>query len=467
MYKILLVEDNDSLRDVLSKVVANEGYAVTSSESAEDALRITSDFEFDLILCDFKLPKKTGLDFLQELRARQNTTPFVIMTAYGSIDLAVEAMKHGASDFITKPFSPPSLCRLIGQLVQHRRIIDRHASRQNHSLLTQSKSMERVLYQAKKVAPLPSSVLLMGESGTGKELIARYIHEQSPRVSGAFVAVNCGSLPDELLESEFFGHEAGSFTGATEQRIGLFEVANNSTMFLDEIGTMPVALQTKLLRALQESEIKRLGSTKTKRVNVRIISATNCNLDKEIKAGNFREDLYYRLGVMILEIPPLRERREDISLLSRYFAQTIACECEKSVPEITPQAMKLLESHSWPGNVRELENIIERAVILTDGPITPEALELTNRTSIPQVFPTLPEATREALRKTEINLISKALLQTRGNKSKAAQLLGVSYKTLLSKVKEHHLDGGSEIATSDDPGQQLDASHANLSAPSP
>ncbi len=457
MSTILLIEDNDSLREVLAKVLESEGYVVSVAASAEEGLIRLHDGSFDLILSDLKLPKKNGLDLVKEIRALQNTTPIIVMTAYGTIEIAVEAMKEGASDFITKPFSPPTLCDLIKQILDHRRIIDRSASKRLRKFLTQSKNVEKVIMQAKKVAPISSSVLLLGESGTGKELVARYIHEQSSRCENTFVAVNCASMPGELLESEFFGHEAGSFTGATEQRIGLFEVANNGTLFLDEIGTMPTALQTKLLRALQESEIKRLGSTKTKKINVRVISATNCDLQSEIKKGTFREDLFYRLGVVILEIPPLRERKEDIELLATYFAKIVATESKREVPTITPQALKLLESYHWPGNVRELENVIERAIILHEGPITPETLELIQKKHLSEttISQSLPDAAKEAMKKAEVELISRVLIQTRGNKSKAAQLLGVSYKTLLSKVKEYKLEG--EVPSGEGDLEQPDA----------
>lgn len=446
MERILVIEDTPPLREVLCKVIESQGYSVTPAHSAEDALELLNSEEFSMVLSDLKLPGKNALEFLQEAKQLHQTLPIVVMTAYGNIDIAVQAMKLGAVDFITKPFEPDHLCNLIAQVTKHRQVIDRSfgiSTRKNRKLVTQSPVMEKLLHQARKVAPLSSSVIILGESGTGKELIARFLHENSTRANNPWVAVNCASMPSELLESEFFGHEAGSFTGATEKRLGLFEVAHTGTLFLDEIGTMPPDLQIKLLRTLQESEIKRLGSTKMKKIDTRVLCATNCDIQKEIQKGNFREDLYYRLGVVILEIPPLRDRPQDISLLANYFAKSFCQEFGKPEQVVTPAAMKLLERHLWIGNVRELENVIERAVILTDGPITPEALELKEGViegAEDNNLKTLPQVTEEAVRKVESEFIQKVLLKTRGNKSKAAQLLGISYKTLLTKVKEYHLD---------------------------
>ena len=445
MDHILVVEDTESLRVVLGKVLEQEGYTVSTTPSAEEALSMMRETDFTMVLSDLKLPKQSGLDLLGQARELPRRVPIVVMTAYGNVDIAVHAMKLGATDFITKPFEPKALCHLIRQIVDHRRIIDRSlgsSSRRQRSFLTQTKSAEDVLRQAAKVAALSSPVLILGESGTGKELIARMIHEKSTRASAPFVAVNCASMPSELLESEFFGHEAGAFTGATEQRIGLFEVADHGTIFLDEIGTMPASLQTKLLRTLQESEIKRLGSTKLRKINSRVISATNSNLENEIKHGNFREDLFYRLGVIILEVPALRKRPDDIPLLINYFVKTISQEFGKEPPAISSAAMQKLQAYHWPGNVRQLENAIERALILTEGTLVPESFELSdllNPEAI-ETITTLPLAVSGAVRKTEIELISKVLQRTGGNKSRAAEILGVSYKTLLNKVKEYQLD---------------------------
>lgn len=441
MEKILIVEDTESLREVLCTVLSCEGYEVTGVPSAEEGLKVFAKEEFTLVLSDLKLPDKSGLEFLKESKVLDNNVPVIMMTAYGNIDIAVQAMKLGATDFITKPFDPAMLCSLIEQVAKHRRITDRGMRKRQRKLLTQSPLMEQALLQAQKVAPLSTSVLILGESGTGKELIARLIHDRSPRAQEDFVAVNCASMPGELLESEFFGHEAGAFTGATGQRLGLFEVANRGTIFLDEIGNMPFELQVKLLRTLQESEIKRVGSTEIHKIDTRVISATNCDIEAEVRSGRFRDDLYYRLGVMVIEVPPLRERQGDIALLANYFVKSFAAELNTDPKPLTPEALRYLESYHWPGNVRELENVLERAMIFCEeGPITPEYFELSASPEDGDAeMKSLPEIAAIALRQAEIEAILKILQETGGNKSQAAKKLGVSYKTLLNKIKEYEL----------------------------
>lgn len=439
---ILVVEDTPSLRDVLAQVLSAEGYNVSTSGTAEDALEKIAGTDFTMVLSDLKLPGRSGLELISETREMNKAVPIVVMTAYGSIDIAVDAMKLGATDFITKPFDPVELCQLIAQIVEHRRIIDRSSDSRHKTFVTQNAEAAEMLAQAKKVAPLACPVLVLGESGTGKELVARYIHANSPRCDERFVAVNCGSMPSDLLESEFFGHEAGAFTGASEQRVGLFEVATHGTIFLDEIANMPANLQTKLLRALQESEIKRLGSTKMRKINTRVVSATNADIAREIESGAFREDLYYRLGVVILEVPPLRRRPEDIPLLANYFVKRFSQEFERPTPALSAAVIKKLSCYPWPGNVRELENAICRAMVLSEGALTPDSFELKENIGLldEDVQQTLPEAIAETVRRTETEIISKTLARTYGNKSKAAELLGVSYKTLLNKVKEYSIE---------------------------
>lgn len=441
MKPILVVEDTDSLREVLASVLSGEGFTVTAVPSAEEAIELlTADSaDFRVVLCDLKLPRKTGLDLLREIAGRPKRIPVVVMTAYGSIDIAVEAMKLGAADFVTKPFDPVVLCNLLDQVIEHQRIIDRdpHSSRRPRQLVTQARALEELMRQARKVAPLSSPVMLLGESGTGKELIARYIHENSSRSGRPFVAVNCGSMPEELLESEFFGHEAGAFTGAIEQRIGLFEVANGGTIFLDEIGTMPPNLQVKLLRTLQESEIKRLGANTVRSIDVRIISATNAPIERAITEGAFREDLYYRLGVVILEVPPLRERKEDISLLANYFLKSLRQAGYETPAVIPDDALEVLLGHDWPGNVRELENVIERAVIFHGAELDARSLKLPLKPA--SAMASLQEIANAAAQAAEVEAIREALGASGGNKSEAARRLGVSYKTLLHKVRAYHL----------------------------
>lgn len=444
MDNILLVEDNESLRSVLETVLASEGYEVRTTGTAEAALDELRGKEFSLILTDLKLPQMSGIDFLVRSKEINKGVPVIVMTAYGSIDIAVKAIKLGAADFITKPFDPEILCRVIQQVVHHRRIVDRgvYASHKTkRPLLAQSPVMEDVLRQARRVAPLSTPVMILGESGTGKELLARYIHEQSTHSDGAFVAINCASTPTDLLESEFFGHEAGAFTGATERRIGLFEVADRGTLFLDEIASMPPRLQIKLLRAVQESEIKRIGSNSMLKVNARVISATNSNVEDAIRTGQLREDLYYRLGVVVIDLPPLRERREDIALLASFFIKSHSGRHGAKTPVLTPETLKYLESYDWPGNVRELENVIERALIFSQGAVTPDLLELGGKEGLEhggQISP-LPEVAARAVEQAETGAIRRVLAQCKGNKSKAAKILGVSYKTLLNKIKEYEI----------------------------
>lgn len=440
---ILVVEDTDSLRGVLCSVLENEGYDVLSAATAEEGIGLFRSEEVSMVLTDLKLPQMSGLDFIRESSTIDNSIPIVVMTAYGSIEVAVEAMRLGAKDFITKPFDPATLCSLLEQVSEQKHITDRglgKTKRNRHRIISQSPLVDSLLEEARRVAALSTPVLLLGESGTGKELFAHYIHQQSLRPAEQFVPVNCASMPRELLESEFFGHEVGAFTGAQEARAGLFEAADGGTIFLDEIGAMPYSLQVKLLRTLQESEIKRLGSTEVLKVNVRVISATNANLDKLIAKGEFREDLYYRLGVFIMDIPPLRERQGDIELLANYYIKTLCQEWDEPRREITKKALKQLESYNWPGNVRELENAIERALIFTKGPLTEESFCLGSSTPMAeQITRSLQEISAEATKEAEVAAIVKTLRHTSGNRSKAAKILGVSYKTLLNKIKLYEL----------------------------
>ncbi len=441
---ILLIEDTDSLREVLTTVLSSEGYLVTSTSSAEEALDIFKTDEFSLVLTDLKLPQKSGIDFIKDSKLINKKVPIVLMTAYGDIPIAVQAMKHGAIDFVTKPFDPVALCNMIAQVIEHHRVIDRNLMLRKRKvqrrLITQDNKLEGILKQALKVASLSTPVLILGESGVGKDMLARFIHEQGIRAEEAFVAVNCGSTPKDLLESEFFGYEPGAFTGASERRIGLFEISSNGSIFLDEIGNMPLELQVKLLRTLQESEIKRVGGNSTIKINSRVISATNSNLESDIKSGKFRADLFYRLSVMVFEIPPLRERKDDIPLLLSYFIKLLAAELKVDLPIISKETLKFLMQYDWPGNVRELENAIERAMIFSPKELLPEAFNL-EKTNFEEVFqPSLHDISALATKEAEIKAILTIMQQTKGNKSKAAKILGVSYKTLLNKLKEYVID---------------------------
>lgn len=446
MEKILLVEDADSLREVLKSVLESEGYQVEAYSNAEQAFEASKRSKFSCVLSDFKLPHKNGIELLKSIRKESNKVPFLIMTAYGSIEIAVEAMKEGASDFITKPFEPEYLSSVIKDVLKHNRIIDRSSfgrNRESKPYLTNNSDVQEILRQVEKVSKVDTSVLILGESGTGKELIARSIHQNSMRKDKPFVAVNCAAMPAELLESEFFGHEAGSFTGATQTRLGVFEIASEGTIFLDEIGDMPLQLQVKCLRALQEREIKRVGGNRNIKINPRIIAATNHNIEDALKAGTLRDDFYYRLAVITFNLLPLRDRPEDIDLLVDYYLRQFSSETGKEQLKISKEAKYVLQTYSWPGNARELENVIERAVILSEDEIRVEHLGLNidiNLQAINQTVLTLHEISGQAAKRAEIDLISKTLNRTLGNKTKAAQILGVSYKTLLNKLKEYNIE---------------------------
>lgn len=445
MEKILLVEDADSLREVLVSVLTEAGYSVDAFATAEEALLALKGNTYSCILADFKLPGMNGIELLKATREISRTVPYIIMTAFGSIEIAVEAMKFGANDFVCKPFEPEMIRSVIKDVIEHKRIIARNVGsqhRRDRSFLGNSPAVERVLHQARKIARVDTSVLIVGESGCGKELLARFIHEHSPRHDKQFVAVNCAAMPAELLESEFFGHEAGAFTGATQTRVGVLEFASEGTILLDEIGDMPPALQVKLLRALQEREIKRVGSNKAIKINPRVIAATNQNIEDAIKSGAMREDFYYRIAVITLAIPPLRERPQDIEVLTQFYMEHFAEAIGKQGLEMDRTARDMIRSYNWPGNARELENVMERAVILADSEIRPEHLGINisiNFDALDDSVRSLSEIAGQAARRAEIDMISRTLAQTMGNKSKAAQILGVSYKTLLNKVKEYNL----------------------------
>ncbi len=451
---ILVVEDNSSLRKVLCQVLARDGFSVLDAETAEAAHELMRSHAVSCVLCDFKLPGTSGLDLLRIVRETHPHLPFVIMTAFGSVDIAVEAMKSGATDFVSKPFEPRSLAPMLREVIQHKRILDRSSFTRKgmqHSIVTQSPKMERILAQARQVAKVDTSVLLLGESGTGKEVLARYIHEHSLRHDKPFIALNCGAIPAELLESEFFGHEAGAFTGATQARQGVLEAASEGTVFLDEVGEMPPSLQVKLLRALQEREIRRVGGNTTIKATPRIVAATNRSMEEALESGAMREDFYFRLAVVTFSLPPLRKRVEDIKPLMERFITHFRGMMGREELKISPLAADILESYSWPGNIRELENVIERAVLLAGDEIRPEHLGIhlhLDLKALEEATRTLPEIAARAVQQAEVEAIMRALKITNGNKTKASQVLGVSYKTLLHKVKEYKLEQGEAEASS-------------------
>ncbi|MGH7766512.1 MAG: sigma-54-dependent transcriptional regulator, partial [Candidatus Binatia bacterium] len=379
--KILIVDDEPFNLDLLEQELTDRGYAVERAGGGLEALGKVESFHPDLVLLDYQMPGMNGVDVLKELRGRGYDTPVIMITAYGTIERAVQAMKEGAYDFIPKPFEPDHLALVVRKALEREslkrevEILSEEVGERHHLVLGKSAKMNLAVDAAKKAADSKATVLLLGESGTGKELLARAIHNWSDRRDKPFVAINCVGLSKDLLESELFGHEKGAFTGAHQLKKGKMELADGGTVFLDEVGDVTSELQTKLLRFLQEREFERVGGTKPMRVDVRIIAATNRDLDGDIKQGRFREDLYYRLNVVPIHLPPLRERKEDIPELAKYFLQRFAKETKKNFGEITREALDRLLAFEWPGNVRELANVIERAVVLGKGPkLTPDDL---------------------------------------------------------------------------------------------
>ena len=443
----MIVDDEEAARYGMRRALTTFGYNITEAGSAEAARALLKQNEPDLLLLDVNLPGMSGLDFLREIKSSNGNGPLVIIvTAHGSERMAVEAVKAGAHDYLSKPFELDDLRLVIknaAETVQLRR--ENYSLRrrieversQRGALIGNSDAMQKVRATIEKVAETDATVLVRGESGTGKELVARELHERnSARHNGAFVAVNCAALPSELIESELFGHEKGAFTGAIAQKIGRLELADQGTLFLDEVGDIPFEIQPKLLRALQEREFERLGSTRTKKVNVRLVAATNRNLEKMIEDREFRSDLYYRLNVFPIRIPPLRERPGDIPLLVRYFAEKFARQMQKSIDSVPASSMAKLQAWHWPGNVRELENLIERSVILSTGSALQVTLPELERASA-KVVVTAPAS--DTLESNDRELIIKVLRETRGilaGPNGAATRLGLKRTTLQYKMKK-------------------------------
>jgi DNA-binding NtrC family response regulator len=456
METILVVEDKESMAEMLRETLEYEGYTVIAAMDGAKGIKYLKEDRIDLVLTDLKLPKKDGLEVLKTSKEENKLTPVIVMTAYGSIEIAVDAMKRGAFDFITKPFDTDHLLVLIKRALENQRLLtenillkEEFASRLGFPrIIGKSEEITAVAHMVQKVAPTKSTVLLLGESGTGKELFARAIHNLSKRQQYPFVPINCAAIPRDLLESELFGHEKGSYTGADAKKLGKFELADKGTIFLDEVGDMDLAIQSKLLRAIEEGEIERIGASRTLKVDVRIVAASNKNLEKAVEEKNFREDLFYRLNVFPIIIPPLRKRRDDISLLVEYFLQKYCLEIKTDDKSVSKEALDMLMNYHWKGNVRELENAIERAVILCDGNIITLEHFVLDRQSIlasvksvqPIIDGTLESVAKEALRVAESQRIWDVLRETKGNKSKAAEILKVSYKTLLTKIKEYGIE---------------------------
>jgi two-component system, NtrC family, response regulator AtoC len=487
MRRVLIVDDEQNLRHMLQTLLKREGYEPVGVASVDGALMELEDRPYDVVITDLRMPGQSGMELVDEIRRRKMETTVVVMTAYGSRDIAIEAMKHGAYDYISKPFEADELVLLLRKAEERERLFRENQSLHKQiraggqepeaglgDLVARSRQMLEMFRTVRKIAEFKTTVLIDGESGTGKELVARAIHRISPRAQDPFIAVNCGAIPDSLLESELFGHRKGAFTDASRDRKGLFEEASGGTLFLDEIGELPLALQVKLLRVLQECEVRRLGDSQDIKVDVRVVAATARDLSAEVGRGAFREDLFYRLNVFTLHLPALRERREDIPLLVEHFLTRMNARMGLAVTGATPEAMRLLIDYDWPGNVRELENSIERAIVLCDSQqIGVEALpERLQRVNVP-VANTPPSASessddlsiKRASRRSEEALIRRALLRTRGNRTRAAELLEISHRALLYKIKEYGISVARDARDPSNPGDEPGTPPLSLTPP--
>lgn len=446
---ILLIDDEEKLRGLLKRIITLEGFAIYEAADLKAGAKILEKECIDIVLCDVKLPDGTGVDFVKEVKTKHPATEMILLTAYGNISDGIQAMKNGAFDYITKGDDNdkiiPLLMRAMEKVQLQKRIeqLEQQVGKKYSfdNILGNTPPIKEAMALARKVAPSDATVLLLGETGTGKEVFAQAIHAGSKRAGKPFIALNCGAFSKELLESELFGYRAGAFTSAVKDKKGLLEEANNGTLFLDEIGEMHIDLQSKLLRVLETSEFIKIGDTKTTRVNVRIIAATNRHLQQEVSVGKFREDLFYRLNVFVIPLPALRDRKKDIPLLANYYLQLFARKSDQRIDSMSPEFLEHLQRHDWRGNVRELKNIMERAVILADGPqLTVDNLPVELR------FPELPagEETDHAgsafsLASMEKIHIQRVLNHTKGNKTETARLLNIGLTTLYRKMEEYGL----------------------------
>ncbi len=448
--RILIVDDEESFRHMLSVILIKEGYEVEASSTGKEGLQKAAASPFDQILCDIRMPHMDGLEFLREIKKTGIEASIIMMSAYGTMDTAIEAMKLGAYDYISKPFKPDEIVLTLRkaeereQLRKENQLLRKEVGKEYsfENIVSKNEKMQKIFDVIKKVSQYKSTVLITGESGTGKELVARALHYNSDRSQEPFIAVNCGAIPENLLESELFGHAKGAFTDAIRTKKGLFEEADGGTLFLDEIGELPGQLQVKLLRVLQDGEIRRIGESKPIQIDVRIVAATVKDLSKEVNEGRFREDLFYRLNVLPIHIPPLRERKGDIPLLIQHFIGKYNQTMNKNVTDVDHGAMDTLMNYKWFGNVRELENTVERAIVLSEK----NSIELENLPIEIQNFKEelqLEVLTNEefsikkASKSLEINLIKKALRRTKGNHTHAAKILEISHRALLYKIKEY------------------------------
>jgi len=456
--QILLIDDEADNREALSLLLGQAGYRVQTASSGEEGLEILQENPFEVVISDLFLPGVSGIEILKKVKEDSPFTNVILITGHASAETAVEAMKEGAFDYITKPFNFDQLKILVEKALEKSRLVSENLYLRQQlrgkykfaNIIGHGLAMQAVFSRLEKIVNTDSTILILGESGTGKELVAKAVHFNSPRREKPFVAINCGAIPAELLESELFGHVRGSFTGAVSDKPGKFELANRGTIFLDEIATMPMHLQMKLLRVLQEQEIERVGGSRRIQLNVRVISATNADLEKRVRQGQFRDDLYYRLNVIPIVLPPLRDRREDIPLLARHFLQKSCKDMKRPLMALSREAMGALENYQWPGNVREMENVIERTVALTDGESIgmhdlPPNIDLSDTAgSEPTLDAPLPETginLPEMVGDIERRMIAQALDLSGGVKAKAAVLLGLNRTTLVEKIKRLGMAG--------------------------
>jgi two-component system response regulator AtoC len=449
---ILIIDDEENLRHMLSAMLSRQGYRVDTAENGVEGLRLLNEKVYDFILCDIRMPEMDGKEFLTQALAKKVPSPVIMMSAYGSVDTAIECMKMGAYDFISKPFKKDEIVMVLKKAEERERLKSENSrlrgvisdSEGFCGIISRNPAMQEIFAQIRKVTDLKTTVLILGESGTGKELVARAIHMSGVRGNKPFIAVNCGAIPENLLESELFGHVRGAFTDASVDQAGLFEQADGGTLFLDEIGEMPLSLQVKLLRVLQEEEIRRVGAAVSRKVNVRVVSATSRDLEGDVKSGRFREDLYFRLNVFCFHLPPLRERVEDIPQLVDFFSTKYSVDSSCVPARCAPDAMRLLLGYRWPGNIRELENAVERGLILCEGALItasclPPSLHTTG--DVDTVVPTEENLSiKKAEDAMERVLIRKALIKTGGNRTQAAKILEISHRSLLYKLKEFGIE---------------------------
>ncbi len=453
---LLIADDDPGLRQSLERTLTREGYRVILASDGNAALERLQAGGVDLVLTDLKMPGLSGIELLRAVKAIASEVDVILLTAFGTVEEAVKAMKEGAYDFLTKPFQRAQLLRLIRQALERRDLIQQNRALQQRlddllqqgAVIGSSPAFRRMMTLLEQVAGSSATVLVQGESGTGKELVARTIHARSARSRGPFVAVNCAALPETLLESELFGYEKGAFTGAAGRKEGRFELADGGTLFLDEVSDLSAVTQPKILRVLQEGEFERLGGTKTLRVDVRIVAATNQGLAQMVREKRFREDLYYRLNVITMNVPPLRERSEDIRVLAQHFLRVYAAKNNRRLEGFTDDAIRRLEAYAWPGNVRELENVIERGVVLTQGALmdmTDLPPEIAGATPLPEGVLSIRIGT--PLAEVEARLLEETLRATKGNKTLTAKLLGIDPTTVLRKLKRQDEQGEGDAAS--------------------